>query len=309
MALTLLEASKLNSGNVVRSAVIEMFARNSDILRVMPFVDVPGGAYAYNQEGQLPGVAFRGVNEAFPESTGIINPQVEALRIAGGDLDVDAAIIKMHGEGVRASHEEMKVKAMTLYITKKIIKGDSTLDPREFDGLQNRITGSQLVAAGSTNGGDPLSLAKLDEVIDAVDGATHLLMSKAMRRRLSAAARDIDVGGHIEYSLDEFGRRVMIYNGLPILVIDYDDLGARILDFNEVGPGGANATAQSIYCVNFSESMLTGLQNGVMDVRDLGELETAPKYRTRVDWLVGMAALHRRCAARLWGISDAAVVA
>ena len=40
MALTLVEASKLVSGEVVRSAVIEMFARNSDILRVLPLSDL-----------------------------------------------------------------------------------------------------------------------------------------------------------------------------------------------------------------------------------------------------------------------------
>jgi len=309
MAMTLLEASKLNPGEVVRNGVIEMFARNSDILAALPFMDVPGGSYAYNQEGQLPGVAFRGVNEAYSESVGVLNPQVEVLRIAGGDLDVDKAILAMHGEQVRTTHEAAKVKALALYLTKKIIKGDSTSDVREFDGLQNRITGSQLIAAGSTNGGDPLSLAKLDEAIDAVDNPTHLIMSKAMRRRLSAAARASSVGGYITYTTDAFGRKITNYNDLPILIADYDDDGARILDFNEVGPGGATATATSIYVVSFGDNMLTGLQNGVMQVNDLGELDSKPVKRTRVEWYVGLAALHGRCAARLWGISNAAVTA
>lgn len=309
MALTLLEASKLVSGDVVRAGVIEMFARSSEILRVLPFQDIPGGSYHYTQEGRLPGVAFRGVNQAFSESTGIVIPQVEVLRIAGGDLDVDGAIVKMHGAGVRTTHEAMKIKALALYIGKKIIKGDSTTDALEFDGLQNRITGSQLVAAGATNGGDPLSLLKLDEAIDAVDFPTHLIMSQAMVRRLTAAARSTSVGGYITYGIDEFGRKITKYNDLPILVIDHDDTGARVLDFNEVGPGGATATATSIYVVNFSEGMVQGLQNGTMDVRDLGEIDSKPVWRTRVDWLVGLATMHGRCASRLWGISNAAVVA
>ena len=309
MALTLLEASKLNPGDVVRNGVIEMFARSSDLLRVMPFVDIPGGSFHYTQEGRLPGVAFRGVNQAYAESTGIVVPQVEVLRIAGGDLDVDNAIIKMHGEGVRTTHEAMKVKALALYLGKKFIKGDSLTDALEFDGLQNRITGSQLVAAGSTNGGDALSLIKLDAAIDAVDFPTHLIMSKAMVRRLTQAARNTSVGGYITYGLDEFGRRVTMYNDLPILVLDHDDVGARVLDFNEVGPGGSTATATSIYVVNFSEGMIQGLQNGVMDVRDLGEIDSKPVWRTRVEWLVGLATMHGRAASRLWGISDAAVTA
>ena len=309
MAMTLLEASKINDGEVVRNAVIEMFARNSDILAALPFMDIQGGSYAYTQEGSLPGVAFRGVNEGYDESVGVLNPQVEVLRIAGGDLDVDMAILDMNGEQVRTVHEAAKVKALSLYLTKKIIKGDSATDIKEFDGLQNRITGSQLIAAGSTNGGDALSLAKLDEAIDAVDNPTHLIMSKAMKRRITAAARDVDVGGYISYSVDAFGRKVTNYNDLPILIADYDDTGARILDFDEVGPGGSTATATSIYVVSFGENMLTGLQNGIMKVRDLGELDSKPVKRTRVEWYVSLAALHGRCAARLWGISNAAVVA
>lgn len=309
MAITLVEASKLDSGDVIRNGVIEMYARSSDILRVMPFEDIPGGSYHYNQEGSLPGVAFRGINEAYSESAGVINPQVEVLRIAGGDLDVDKALLKMHGEGVRSSHEAMKVKALALFLTKKIIKGDSASDPREFDGLQNRIAGSQLIEAGSTNGGDALGLGKLDEAIDAVDDATHMITSKSIRRRLTAAARTTSVGGFISYDKDEFGQKVTMYNDLPLLIADQDNDGARILAYTEVGSGGATATAQSLYVCSFGENMLTGLQNGVMDVEDLGEIDSKPVKRTRVDWLVGLAALHGRSAARLRGISDAAVVA
>ena len=45
------------------------------------------------------------------------------------------------------------------------------------------------------------------------------------------------------------------------------------------------------------------------ELDDLGEIDAKPVLRTRVEWLVGMAALHGRCAARLRGISNAAVVA
>ncbi|XAI96034.1 major capsid protein [Microcystis phage Mwe-JY26] len=308
MALTLIEASKINDGDVKRSAIIEMFAENSDILRVLPFEDIPGGSLSYNLEGKLPGVAFRGFNEGYSESTGIINPQVEVLKIAGGDLDVDAAMIKTRGEQVRSAQEAMKVKALSLYLTKKIITGDSEVDPREFDGLRKRITGDQLVPASlaAPNANSPLSLEALDAAIDRVDNPTHLLMSKDMRRKLSVAARNPNVAGDISYDLDEFGRRVMSYNGLPILIADYDDEGKRILDFNEAGPAGGS-TSTSIYVLSVAPGMLTGLQNGVMEVEDLGKLQEKPVFRTRVEWLVGMAAMHGRAASRIWGITSAAV--
>lgn len=314
MSLTLVEAIKLaaNNGEEKRAAVIAMFARASDLLMAVPFKDIQGNAYGYNREGALPSVAFRGVNESYTASTGIINPHTESLRICGGDLDVDAFILKTNGNGVRAAHENLKVKALAAEITRVLIKGDSESQPREFDGLQKRITGDQLIAAGTTDNGDALSLTKLDELIDAVPGITHLVMNKALRRRLTAASRSQAVGGHVSHDLDAFGRRVTVYNDIPILVPYSDNGGTEPLAFDEQGdvkgtPGGTSST--SIYGVAFGDGLVTGLQSGMMDVRDLGELDDSPLFRTRVEWYAGLCIEHGRAAARLGGIADAAVVA
>ena len=308
-ALTLLQASEQALGNDEgkRAAIIELFAV-PDILRVMPFMDVPGGAYTYIQEGQLPGVAFRGINESYGTSTGVINPQVERLRIAGGDLDVDKALIKTHGAGIRSSQERMKVKALSLYLADKMINGDSEADPRQFDGLRKRITGSQLFPAGNSSGGDALSLAILDEAIDAVDGPTHLIMNKKMRNLLSQAAKKADVAGNLEWFRDDFGNRVAFYNDLPILVTDYNDQNEQIIGFNESAPGGGADEATSVYVVSIGDEGVMGLQNGPMDVEDLGEIDSQPVLRTRLEWLISMAVLSGRAAARVWGISNAAIV-
>jgi hypothetical protein len=311
MALTLVEAAKQNSGDVIRNAIIEMYARNSDILRVLPFESIAGNALKYNREDILPGIGFRGVNESYTESTGVLNPITEALAIAGGDLDVDTFIVRTMGLSQRAVQEGMKVKALALSWTRVFVKGDSSADPREMDGLQIRIPSgsSQLIAAGATSGGDALSLLKLDQVIDAVDGPTHLLMNKTMRRRLSQAARTAAVGGYLTYGVDEFGAQVTQYNGLPILIADYDNTNTQILPFTEANPGGGTAASTSIYCLSVGDGKLVGIQNGEIDVRDLGELQTKPAYRTRVEWFPGMALFHGRAVARLHGVIDSAVVA
>jgi hypothetical protein len=307
MTITLLEAAKINPGEVLRNTIIEHFARSNDLLRAMPFLDVAGGAYVYNLEGSLPGVAFRGVNEGYVPSAGILNPETERLRIGGGELKVDNAILKMHGQEVRSQHELKQVKALSLTIGAKMINGDSTQDAREFDGLRTRIKGDQLLDAGSTDGGDPLSVSALRDLIDAVDNPSHLIMSKKMRNLLSAAASDTTIGGYITWDKDEFGRRITQFDGLPILCLEYDAEGKNVIDFNEVGAGGSSATATSVYCVNLGDEGVTGLQNGIMEVRDLGEMPTQPALLTRVEWLVGMAVLHGRAAARLRGISKSAV--
>jgi hypothetical protein len=309
MALTLIEAAKLETGDAYRSGVIELYAGSSGVLMNLPFDDIAGNALKYNRESSLPGVGFRGVNEAYTPSTGILNPMTEALVIAGGDLDVDKFILDTMGMNQRSVQEGMKIRALSLAWTRKFIKGDTTSDPREFDGLQTRVTGSQIVWAGTTSGGDALSLVKLDEAIDQTLNPTHLIMSKAMARRFSAAARLYTVGGYVQYTPDALGRRVMAYNDLPIITVDLDNEGNSIIPFTEVTYNGGTATGGSIYIVSMTPDGVQGIQNGTIGVRDLGELQTAPVYRTRIEWYNGIAIYNGRAVTRLAGISNAAFVA
>lgn len=309
MPMTLVEAAKLETRNLVRAGVVEQFARTSEILRVLPFQDIQGNALAYNREEQLPGVAFRGVNEGYAESVGVVNPSTETLYIAGGDLDVDRFIIKTMGPQVRSTHENMKIKALSQTWTKTFIKGDTTIQPREFDGLQARLTGYNLLDAGATAGGDALSLDTLDEAIDRVSNATHILMSRAMRRKFKAARNTVGVSGNILLGTDDFGRPVEIYSGLPILTTYGDNINPDPLGFNEAAPGGGANTASSIYVINFNVDGVCGIQNGGIDVRDLGELNNLPLFRTRVEWYAGIGVFSGSAAVRIRGIKNAALVA
>jgi hypothetical protein len=297
--LTLIEASKLVNNDTYKQGVMMKFAESSEILRVLMFEGIPGDAVKYNVEETLPGIAFRGINESFTESTGIINPKVETLVIGGGDLDVDTSIIKTRGMIQRTYHEAMKIKALALFWTKTFFKGDSAVDPREFDGLQTRLTGTALISNGTAG----LKLSKLDEAIDAVDNPTHVCMNKAVRRHLTVAARTAAVGGNITYTIDEFGRQVARYNDLPILIIEQDNAGTEILGFTEA------SSTTSIYILSIGVNRVQGIQNGGMDVRDLGELDSKPALRTRIEWLCGFGVFAPKSAARISGITDAAVTA
>lgn len=308
--LTLLEAAKLAlaNGETKRASVIAMFAQQSAWLRAMQFINIPGNSYGYNVEGALPGVAFRGINEAYPESTGIINPQAESLRIAGGDLDVDKALVRTMGLGVRSRHEALKIKALAAEITRVLIKGDSETNPREFDGLQKRCVNAQLISNGTTSGGDPLSLANLDALLEAVPGANVIMIPRVMRPRFTALMRNQTLAGNIMQTRDQFGSLYETYNGIPIVPAYPDNDGVDPLGFNEAAQNGGT-TAASIYAARIGDGYLQMIQNGTMDVTDLGELDSLPVLRTRVEWLIGMVIEHGRAAARLYGISNAPIVA
>ena len=309
MALTLAEAAK-SERNPLRSGVIEVFARSSPVMTFGVFQQIVGNAYSYNLEGELPGIAFRGINEAYPESTGVLNPQTESLAIAGGDSDTDKALqISRPAQSIgelRSIYDGMKVKAFGGFITREFFKGDHVSDPRGFDGLDKRLTGSQLITKASpASGGDTLTLGLLDELLDAVDGPTVIYCNRKMRRKINELIRAS--GAAQEMVTTSFGIQMNAYATVPIGIIEEDHKGNEILPFNETNPGGGTAASTSIYAVRWEADMYTSFLEASpgLQVTDLGELQSQPAYRTRVEWMLSPVIFNKRGAARLQGIKDA----
>jgi hypothetical protein len=87
----------------------------------------------------------------------------------------------------------------------------------------------------------------------------------------------------------------MVYSGLPVLELDRDHKNVAIMD--------GTPTAQDLYVVSFGNDHLTGIQNGGVSVRELGESFAQPQMITRVEWYCGLALINGRAAARLAGIN------
>jgi hypothetical protein len=295
--LTQTEWAKLNP-NPLQSGVVEIFASTNPIMQYMPYQNIAGAAYVYNREQTLPGIAFRGINESYTESTGVINQLSDPLKIIGGDLDTDTALVAwgVGANDTRAIHDAMKVKALSLSHLKTFFDGDATANPKEFDGLNARLTGNQVISIAANGGA--LTFEKLDELCDAVSGAPSLLlMNKKMRSAIRAMSRNI---GAFTISKDDLGREVDLYNGVPIAVIEDDAEGNAILGFDETQ--GSSNNAASIYAVRFGADGLFGAQTAPISVRDLGEQQSKPAYRTRVEHYSTIVLEHPKCAARLKGI-------
>jgi hypothetical protein len=311
MALTLAEAAKLSQNDLQRG-VVETFLLESVVLDRIPLKPIEGNAYAYNEEAALPGVEFRAVNAAYSESTGTFNQKTEALVILGGDADVDTFIAKTRGNlnDQRAEQDRMKVKAASIKFQDAFINGDVAVDANSFDGLKKRLTGKQVLDAGAN--GLPVIGAgsedrhaffdKLDELLALVKGGTPdaLYMNDLVKAWLRSAARR---EGFHSADRDEFGRVVDFYNSIPMIDIGETAAGARIIPQTEV-LGESNVTS-SIYAVRFGsdegDRAVTGLTNGGVDVRDLGELDSKPAYRTRIEFFCGLAVFGPG-AARLRGV-------
>lgn len=311
-ALTLAEAQKdaENGGLFEKATVIELFRRNSDLMEAMMFPSIMGSAYQYNIETALPSTSFRGINEDFSPSHGTISPQVEAMKIAGGQIKVDRAMMKMHGERAYSRQLNMKVKALVRNISNNIIKGDSGSDAREFDGLQQRIPigDGQAISNGGTSGGDAPSLANLDDAIENTAEATHILMPRTLKTKLVGALRDTSITGHVTQTKDNFGRTQERYRDLPILTGYPKSKGDDFLPFEETATGGGS-TASSIYVVSIREDGLHMPQVGELDVGEPEKVSQGAGIWQDIEWIMAMAIEDPHAVTRLHSVSDAAWVA
>ena len=302
MALTLSQA-KVHSRNPQELAIITELSAGP-LLANLPFREVQGSGLFYKREESLGDVGFRSFNDGYEESYADIRQYSEALKLFGGDVKVDRAIVELEGPQARAYQIQAKTRAMRLAFEGLFIRGDSNSTAAEFDGLAVRLPAaeagnhSQIIEnAGSA---DVLDLNKLDEAIDAVDaqgGQKYLIMSKSARRHLSAVAR---ASGQIDIQRSEFGGQQLVYGGLPVLEIDRDHKNVAILD--------SDPTDQSIYVVSFGNDHLTGLQNGGPQVRDLGESTDSPVLVTRVEWFCSIGLINGRAASRLTNVDATATV-
>lgn len=315
MAVTLAEAALLST-NQLQRGVLETFVQSSPVLDRIPFLTINGNAYAYNEEATLPGVAFRSVNEQYTESTGTVNQRTESLVILGGDADVDRFIVQTRGNlnDQRAVQTAMKVKAASYKFQDTFFNGDVAVDPKGFDGLKKRLTGAQVIDAG-TNGapivGNGDSDAQdffdaLDELVAAVpglDGSNGAIYANAaVIAKIRSAGRRL--GGVDMVREDLTGKRVMQWNGIPVLDPGFTAAGVQILPQTETQ--GTATDGSSIYAVKFGQDegdqAVTGLTNGGVQVYDLGELQEKPAYRTRIEFYTGLAVFGGKAAARLRGV-------
>jgi hypothetical protein len=294
MALTLLEAQKHARTPQELAVVTELAA--GQLMSVLPFRNIEGNGLFWKREESLPDVGFRNYNGSLAESYAEVSQQSESLKLFGGDIKVDRAIVTLEGAQAKAYQVQSRVRAMRMAWEALFINGDSNQSPSEFDGLAARI------ASGSSqyfaNGGGALDLGVLDEAIDNVDaqgGRKYIVCSKSLRRALTRQTR---TNTQIDITRNEFGYQQYSYMGLPLLELDRDNKNVAILD--------STPSAQDMYVVSFGNDHLTGIQNGGVSVRELGEDHTQPQMITRVEWYCGLALINGRAAARVAGI-DATV--
>jgi hypothetical protein len=307
----------LNQASPNIRGIVQVITNNSVFLRRLRFVQVPEFMYEYGRQQSLGGIAFRGLNQFYTANAPVTNPVVELLKVFGGSVQTDRQLTRgPKGASVRASNLAAKTKRASLTFDLKVIKGSSAATPLEFDGINRRLGGTQVI---NMNGN--LTLPALDQVLDQTVGSNDqkiIVCNKAIRRQIKKLIIDAAGGAAVA----DINAPVASYNGAAIEVLDEDGDSNPILTFNESAGGAAPATLDangnpiapagactSLYVINPSgdvdQENLRGLVrevDGTM-IEQIAYPEINGAVVDAVEAVMGIALHHPRCATRLYGIT------
>ena len=326
MALSALQYAIDHGASQRQGSVIKYFDQLSPLWKRAPTKRSTNIFYDYERWTTLPGIGWRGINGSYTESTGVTNPEREYLKFLGGEAEVDLGFMRINPATGRESLKRqmmMKIQSAANEYDRAALEGSELSNPDEMVGFRSRISGSQLINAGT--GGATLTLAMLDQLIDSVpfvqqqfstnrrgEGITcALLMNRTLRRKINALIDAATGSRRITEDRDTWGNQVQRYGGCEIWVMEQMGDGSTMLDFDE-DDGDASPTADtaSIYCVAFGEGLVQMLYGGqpgddMLFVDEFDAMEQRPRRMRRFEGYFGQVIEHPRAIARLYHINNA----
>lgn len=310
--ISLLEYAKTLPENDPSRVFVENMVRESDVMAAIQILPANMGKRAFLDIQALPSVGFRAINAAASAVAGVFNLREEDTFFIDEYIQVDRAIVDRLGIEHRARQEQLTSTALGQMFSQQLIKGDRTSNPSGPDGMQVRCTqlNYNWLHNSSASGGAPLSLQNLDTLTWMVNKPTHLIIPRTLMPIFDAAARNNTlVNQTVDFTEDDFGRKITRYKKLPILYGYEPDDTPDLLPMTEVASGGGSAVTGSIYCVSFRDNGFYAIEQTPLSVIDEGLIVGQPFWSTHVKWDWGVAREHPRSIARLDSISVGAIVA
>lgn len=324
---TLTEYAYLSTDAVVKG-IVATIVKDCPLFEKLPFEEIAGNSLKYNLETVEAGAQFYTVGEPWAESTPTWEQRSVSLAILGGDADVDNYIKQTRSNvmDVEAEIIQLKAKAIRDRFLKELIVGKTTTtyDANGFKGLLrllaecegssvtdlDAINNTQVVKAHATSA--TLTLAMVDELIDAVKGGKpdYLMGSKRTRRKVSGLCRA--GGGNLTYVSTLLGTQIAAYNGIPWLdndfILDnYQNGGTSVLAIASTVQSATRADDYDnspIFAFRVGGDGLVGLWNGGIMIEHLGNLETKDASRTRIKMYAAVKLGNTRAAAVLINATD-----
>lgn len=304
MGITLAEANKYST-NQVLVGVAEEIIKASPVLTFLPFTPVLGNAAQYLREATIGTGTFFDPGDTWTESTPTVTQVTQALKIVGGDADVDKFLARTRSNQTDLESEvlAMKAKGIAHTIEDTMVNGNDAVDPKSFDGLRllAQATASQEISAG-TNGAAG-TFSRIDELIDLVKPAPDaLIMPRIGKRQISKLARSQGWELATAPSLGDIGHRIETYDGIPILVSDF---------ISVTQTQGTSTDCYDIFAVRWGEAGVEGLSASsgsadelanILELEEVGTLETKDATRWRLKAYLALALRATVGLARYYGV-------
>lgn len=303
MPLLASEAQNLSNNQLV-SGVIDQIIDRDDLFAILPFVKTEGKAYVYNRENGIGTADWLDPNDAVNESAATFTEVVTRLRILAGDVDVDKFLQQTMGDTNDQMAIQIAKKAKTVgrEFHRALAGGDSSANPKQFDGLAVLAAGApstQHTSAGVN--GNALTLTMLDELCDAIpNGADVLVMRRGTIRAFRALLRATYGTDAVMQMMENFGRPMLTHNGIPVIMNEF-------LSGTET-QGTSTANTASVYALRMNEldglHGLWGGDNAGVVVENIGTVQNKDATRIRLKWYTGLALKSTRSIARLQGVTN-----
>ena len=308
------------------SQVAKILHETSRFMSVLPFKDIAAlSAEAWREGAVLPNVGWRDIG-ADHGSVVAVKPDKVNFNVysIGNEIIVD----KMYARDTSTRlvdpmtyQTTMVTKAIARNFNNIIINGLPS-DLKNPIGLWHRATNdlasSQLINAAVDISPDTASMAtavqnmidKLDQLLYAVNdnieiggNGVYLLCNSTTLFRINSIFRQ---SGLVNESKDTLGRIWMDYKGAKFIDmgLKYDET-TKVIGDAENGTALSGGGATSIYAVKTGEEFFTGIQEYGLEVSDFELMDDKVTYKSVIDWAVGLALVHPRSVARLYGITAA----
>jgi len=228
MAITLKDA-KIGMADKVDQQVVDMFRRSSALLDGMVFDNIiapgTGGStltYGYIQLKTPATAAVRTIGSEYTPGEAKREQKTTNAVIMGGAFQLDRVLQNTAGAADELAFQaEQKIKATANFFHNMVINGDT--EEGGFDGLKKLLGGTQneisstvsLTTSAELDENYNAFLDEMDAFLATLDGtASMLLMNTQMLIKLRSIARR---AGYYERSVDDFGRTVETYAGIPMV--------------------------------------------------------------------------------------------
>jgi hypothetical protein len=299
MPLLVTEAAKLSLQQLERG-VIEEIIDKDEFFALVPFMYVNGKAYVYNREHTLTEADFLSSYDPVNEGGMTFTEVTTALKIMAGDVDMDKFLLATQSDHNNQLAIQLagKAKGLGRGFRRALIQGNTSVNPKSFDGLASLCDPSQVILADVN--GAPLTLAMLDELKELVKlGADALIMRRSTWRAVRALLRSFNGNQAEMMMIENFGHPVHAYDGTPVLLNDF-------IPSNETC--GANNATTSIYAIRLNETdgfhAIYGGPSAGIQVENIGTIQNKDAVRYRMKWYVGTALKGTLSLARLAGITN-----